>query len=165
MNVQPCVVSLLLFHLWSWSPAAAQQRPTPYQPEDPELYCTFFRAHSALDQQFQAGTASPGTTMASTASLYHISLDDLPKLTTEVRKFMTGLVAWEAQVQAYVAKQRAAKQLPDMKVMIDFQVQRQRLVIATHSQVHQALTPVSWSGLGAYIKGDYRRSLATGGGK
>jgi hypothetical protein len=158
--------SLVLLTMCGLNLLFGQQRPSAPQPEDPELYFAFFRAHSAVDQQMQASAAAVAATLAaSTASLYQISPADLPKLTTEVRTFMSDLAAWEIPVRAYVAQQQASKHLPDMKVMVGFQNQRQLLVIATHSRVQQAITPASWSGLTGYIKGPFRSSLSTGGAK
>jgi len=157
---------LVLLMTCGLTPLCSQQKPVFSPVEDPELYFAFFRAHSAVDQQMQASTAAASATLAaSTASLYQISLADLPNLTTEVRNFMSNLAAWQAPVQAYVAQQQAAKHLPDMKILIGFQTQRQVLVIATHGRIHQAITPASWTGLTGYIKGAFRLSLTTGGGK
>jgi len=157
---------IVLLTVCGLSPLFGQQKPAAPQLEDPELYFAFFRAHSAVDQQMQASpTTAAAALAASTASLYQISPDDLPKLTAAVRSFMSDLTKWQTQVQAYVAQQHGAKHLPDMKVLIGFQTQRQFLVIAAHSNVHQAITPASWSGLTGYIKGAFRSSLSTGGGK
>jgi len=100
---------LVLLTMCGLNLAFGQQKPSAPQPEDPELYFAFFRAHSAVDQQMQASAAAVAATLAaSTASLYQISPTDLPKLTTEARTFMSDLAAWESPLRTYVAQQQAA---------------------------------------------------------
>jgi len=69
-------------------------------------------------------------------------------------------VDYGAKEQAYVTQQRAANKLPDVKILVDFMHQRQRLVMNAHGSVHGALTSASWDGLHTYINGDFQASLS-----
>jgi len=159
-NVRRIAGLLAILLLVSLSSLDAQQKPGPIKLEDPELYLAFFRSHAAIDEVIQKGGAAAQQATSSNSSLYHVSADDFGKLTSEVRKFMGGLAAWQAKEQAYVTQQRVAKKLPDMKILVDFMHQRQRLVMNAHGSVHGALTSASWDGLHTYINGDFQASLS-----
>jgi hypothetical protein len=173
MRVRRVVLTVMLCLLGGLSPAAAQPKkpsgkPAPIKLEDPELYFAFFRSHDAVDKQIQASGPAAATQLSSTtAALYGISVGDLPKLTAQTRTFMTNLAAWSVQEQAYVAQQRAAKKLPDMKTLVAYRRQRQRLVMNAHGGIHGALTATSWAGLYGYINGGFKTGLkqATGAAK
>jgi hypothetical protein len=110
----------------------------------------------------QASPAASASLGGATAARYNIGPADLPILTTAVRSFMVKLGAWETDEQAYVAKVRAGKQLPDTKTLIAYQMQRQRLVIDAYSSAHATLSPASWTGLYGYINGAFRLGLRGG---
>jgi hypothetical protein len=143
-------------------------QPPPLPPpfthlEDPELYFAFFNAHYATAQQIQSSAGAAAATLASsTAALYNISAADLPKLTASVNTFATNLAIWAASEQAYIAQQRANNQLPDTATLIEFQRQRQRLVMNAYGSVQAALSPVSWSGLYGYINGAFKTQIQGG---
>jgi hypothetical protein len=165
MKVRRVVLPAMLCLLGSLSPATAQPKkpsgkPAPMKLEDPELYFAFFRSHNAVDQQIQASSPAAATQLSSTtAALYGISVGDLPKLTAQTRTFMTNLAAWSTLEQGYVAHQQGAKKLPDIKTLIVYQHQRQRLVMNAHGRIHGALTRTSWAGLYAYINGSFKAGL------
>ena len=141
-------------------PKKPSGKPVPSKVEDPELYFAFFRSHDAVDKQIQASTSAAATQLSSTtAALYGMSVSDLPKLTAQTRTFMTNLAAWSTEEQGYVAHQKAAKKMPDMKTLVVYQHQRQRLVMNTHRGIHGALTATSWAGLYGYINGGFKTSL------
>jgi len=148
---------------------SAQQKKAPkIVLQDPELYYAFLRAHNDVDMKLQSSSAPAAAQIsASTAVLYNINPADLPNLTAEVRKFNVNLGAWYLNVQQYLATQRAAKKPPDIKTLVNYQRQRQRLVMTAHGGIHAALTPASWTGLYGYINGSFKSSLghAAGGGK
>jgi hypothetical protein len=141
--------------------AAQPKKATKIQLEDPELYHAFFRAHTDTDLKIQASApAAASQVSASTAALYHISAGDLPKLTDEVRKFNVNLGGWSLDVRSYLNQQKYAKRKPDMKVLINYQWQRQRLVMNAHAAIHGTLTASSWTGLYGYINGDFKTALS-----
>jgi hypothetical protein len=159
--VKPLVWLLIFATL----PLVAQPKPSPIKLEDPELYFAFFRAHDALNHTIQSSTAATASQItAANASLYNISVADFPKLTAEVEKFMANLAAWQGPEQAYVNQQRAAKKLPDPKILVNYQWQRQRLVLNAYGGIHNALTTPSWTGLYGYINGAFRTSQSQGKG-
>ena len=162
MKLYRVATALLLCLLaGSASRVDAQKKPSPIKLEDPELYFAFFRSHSAVDQQIQAsGPAAASQLSASTANLYGISVNDLPNLTAQVRILMANVAAWQAQEQAYLAQQKAAKKLPDMKVLVNYQRQRQRMVMNAHTAVHGSLSATSWTGLYGYINGSFKAGTA-----
>lgn len=147
----------------------AQQKKAPkIILEDPELYYAFLRAHNDVDMKLKSSTAAAASQISSsTAVLYNINPADLPNLTAEVRKFNVNLGAWYLNVQQYLATQRAAKKAPDIKTLVNYQRQRQRLVMTAHTGIHAALTPASWTGLYGYINGSFKSSLgqSKGAGK
>ena len=77
---------------------------------------------------------------------------------------MANLAAWQGPEQAYVNQQKAAKKLPDMKTLINYQWQRQQLVMNGYFRIHNALTASSWTGLYGYINGAFRTSQNQGKG-
>lgn len=141
-------------------PVAAQKLPSPLSPsnlEDPELYFAFFRAHAALASKIRAAQPTVAVQLAShTSALYLISNADLPKVTDEVEKFMASLAAWQVQEQKYVTQARASHHPLDMKTMVRFQYQRQRLVMATRDSIHSAIPEGSWLGLHNYVNGAFK---------
>jgi len=140
----------------------AQQKKAPpiTNVEDPELYYAFLRAHTDTDLKIQASVPAAATSLSnSTAALYRISAADLPKLTAEVRKFNVNLGAWYLAQQNYLYQQKVAKKMPDMKVLVNNQWQRQRLVMNAHAGIHKALPKASWDGLHAYINSDFKASV------
>jgi hypothetical protein len=96
VKVNPFALAAVLFLLLgNSSHLAAQQKPGPVKLEDPEIYCTFFRSHNVVAQTIQTSTVAAGAQLSgATASLYHVSVDDLPKVTVEVQKFMVNLAVW-----------------------------------------------------------------------
>jgi hypothetical protein len=174
------IVSLAGWTLFlSFTGAAFGQQPKNVQVyvEDPELYFAFFRAHTVADLKIQASaTAVASQLAASTAAAYHITADDLPNLTAQVRKFNAQNGALFLQQQAYLSSVRAAKKQPDIKTLVNYQWQRQRLVMNTQAQIRGALKQANWSALYGYITGDFATALhastatpttgtATGAGK
>jgi hypothetical protein len=75
------------------------------------------------------------------------------------------MAAWSAQEQAYVAQQQANKKLPDLKTLVNYQRQRQRLVMSTHGNIHGAVAASSWSGLYSYINGGFKAGLQVAAAK
>jgi hypothetical protein len=141
-------------------PVAAQKLPSPLSPlslEDPELYFAFFRAHAALASKIREAQPAVAAQLASqTAALYLISDGDLARVTGEVDKFTASLAAWQVQEQKYVAQARESHQPLDMTTMIQFQYQRQRLVMTTHDSIHSAISEASWVGLHNYVNGAFK---------
>jgi hypothetical protein len=133
------LVWLLIF---ASPPLAAQKKPSPIKLEDPELYFAFLRAHDALNQTIQASPAATAAQItAANASLYNISTADFAKLTSATQRFMTNLAAWQIQEQAYVTQQKAAKKLPDVKTLVNYQWQRQRLVMQSCGDIQNTRLP------------------------
>lgn len=143
--------------------APAQQKPPVIKLEDPELYFAFIRAHNDVDVRVQALSASDPAraqqTLTSTAAIYGVSAADVPRISEQVRGMMAQLAKWETEVKAYNTQQSARRQLPDMKTLLAFQAQRQRLVIVTRDAILRALPQASWSNLYSYINGDFQRGL------
>jgi hypothetical protein len=144
---------------------AQQQNPVRVSLEDPELYYAFFRAHTATDLQIRASAAPVAAQLSSSAAAaYHITSDDLPNLTAQVRKFNVKNGALFLQQQYYLSAQRAAKKAPDVKILMGYQWQRQRLVMEAHAGIRGVLKPSNWTALHGYINGDFATALqATGG--
>ena len=153
----------LLFLLAMTLPVAGQKLPSPLSQlnlEDPELYFAFFRAHAALAGKITAAEPAVARQLASrTAAIYRISDGDLPRVTEEIETFLVSLATWQVQEQEYVTQARASHQPLDMNRMIEFQYQRQRLVMATHDRIHSAIPEGSWLGLHNYVNGAFKESL------
>jgi hypothetical protein len=133
--------------------------------EDPALYHAFFKAHTVTDNKIKASDAATAAQLTNTAAaLYHITPDDLPNLTAEVRKFNASMGALFLQEQAYLAQQRAAKKAPDVKILMKNQWQRQRLIMNAHGAIHGKLKHSNWAGLYGYINGDFENGLQQGKG-
>jgi len=133
--------------------------------EDPEVYCAFFLAHGQTSLKIQESKGAAAASLSnSTANLYRMNASELPKLTAEVNGFGTSYYAWHRRLQTYLAQQRAAKARPDIKVLVNFQRQRQRLVMNAHGRIHGALSKPSWAGLNGYINSDFARALHQGKG-
>jgi hypothetical protein len=49
-------------------------------------------------------------------------------------------------------------------VLVNFQRQRQRLVMNAHGRIHGALSKPSWAGLTGYINSDFASALHQGKG-
>ena len=111
-----------------------------------------------------AAPAAAAQLSASTAALYHVNPSELPKLTAEVRKFNVNLGAWYLDQQNYLYQQKLAKKTPDLKILVKYQWQRQRLVMNAHAAIHGAVTKTSWSGLYTYINGDFATALHAANG-
>jgi hypothetical protein len=146
--------------------AQQQKKAPPFTKlEDPELYYAFFRAHMDVDQKIQAANPAAALTLAtSTASTYHINAADLPTLTSEIRKLNASLGPLYLVQQNYLYQQKIAKRMPDIKVLVKNQWQRQRLVMNTYGSVHKALPKTSWEALQGYINGEFKTSLGAGKG-
>jgi hypothetical protein len=144
--------------------ASAQQPSAVHiQLEDPELYYAFFRAHTNADLKLQAATPAAATQLsASTAALYHITADDLPNLTAQVRQFNVKLGAWFLDEQNWIYQQRAAGKQLDGKTLANYQWQRQRLVMNAQAGVRGALKRSNWAGLYGYINGDFATAVHSG---
>jgi hypothetical protein len=163
IHVAPALKSLLMLLLLCGCIPLTAQTPAKapvVKLEDPELYYAFFRAHTNTDLKIQSSAPAAAAELSSaTAAAYHITADDLPKLTAEVRKFNVALGAWYLQQQNYLYQQKVVKKRPDMKTLVSNQWQRQRLVIDAHAGIRRALTKSNWAGLSAYINGDFATAL------
>jgi len=166
VKLQKVTRFLVLISLIGGLPLSAQQKKAPQiRLEDPELYYAFFRAHVNVDLKIQSSAAAAAAQVSSsTAAVYRISPNDLPKLTDEIRKFNVSLGDWFSKEQYYLAQQRAARKRPDIKVLVNYQWQRQRLVMNTHAAIHDAVTGSSWTGLNGYINGDFKTAQSQGKG-
>lgn len=158
-----CVVLVLFCAL---TPLNGQLKlPAKSGLEDPEVYCAFFLAHGQASLKIQESKGPAAASLSNaTASLYRMNATELPKLTSEVNSFGTAYYAWHKRLQVYLAQQRAAKAKPDMKVLVNFQRQRQRLVMNAHGRIHGALGKASWQGLSGYINSDFAAALHQGKG-
>jgi hypothetical protein len=142
-----------------------QQKLAPVHLEDPELYYAFFRAHTVTDLKIQASAVPAAAQLSSTtAALYHITADDLPNLTAQVRQFNIKNGALFLQQQSYLAQQRAAKKAPDVKTLAGYQWQRQRLVMNAQAAIRGALKGSNWAGLYGYINGAFATAVHAGTG-
>lgn len=144
---------------------AQQQSAVRVQLEDPEVYYAFFHAHTSVDLKIQASTAAAAAQLsASTAALYQITADDLPNLTTQIRKFNASNGALFLDEQNYLQAQKAAKKAPDPRILANYQWQRQRLVMNAQGGIRSALKRSNWSGLHGYITGAFATAVHAGQG-
>jgi hypothetical protein len=157
-------VFLVLGLYWTPPMQAQQKKAAVGDLEDPELYHAFFRSHTDADLKIQASSQAAASQLSSaTAALYGITPDDLPKLTAAIRKFNVSMGAWYLQQQHYLSQQRAAKQPPDIKILVKNQRERQRLIMNTHGAIHAALKRSNWAALHGYINGDFKANWKQGG--
>jgi hypothetical protein len=154
------LLPVLWLSLASFSLMAQPKKPSSFKLEDPELYSAFFHAHTVADLKIQASTpVTAAQISSSTAALYGMNAIDFQQLTAEVRKYNANLGAWFLNEQYYLSQQRFAKKLPDMKTLVNYQRQRQRLVMSAHGRIHGALSSAGWTGLYGYINGSFKAGL------
>jgi hypothetical protein len=168
VKMQTQLLLMLSLVFGSFSLNAQPKKVSLANLEDPELYHAFFKAHAVTDSKIQASNAAVAAQLTNaTAALYHMTPDEVPKLTAEIRKFNINMGAWYLQQQHYLAQQRAAKKPPDVKILIKNQHTRQRLIMNAHGAIHGTLKHSNWAGLHGYINSEFKTSVeqAKGAGK
>lgn len=145
------------------APVSTSKAANPPPAGDPIVFLMFLRYHASMLQdidKLKADGASEQSIRHSAALSFRLSDDDFASINPVYVAARKELDALDAEGIAYRDQVVGGRQVPDVKVLQQFEVRRGDIAARARATLERSLSPEGWKVLAAYIDGEFRNGIA-----